>query len=175
MKYYISDLHIGDERIMHLCKRPYKSIAEQTQVFLNNWNNLVRPDDEVFILGDVGFAWTNEEKGFYLAANGVKHLVFGNHDVNIIEGIRNSNIFASCDFILNVEDEGENIVLCHYPLMDWEGIDNDWLLFYGHIHNKPLHEIYAYYNNKKAYNVSVDVTNYVPMTKEQIKERKLCI
>ena len=53
MIYYISDLHLGDERIMKLCSRPFKSTGELFGILIERWNAKVTDSDDVYILGDL--------------------------------------------------------------------------------------------------------------------------
>ena len=47
---------------------------------MNKWNSIVRKDDIVYHLGDVGFGSTDELKELVGRLNGTKILIRGNHD-----------------------------------------------------------------------------------------------
>ena len=84
MTYYISDLHFGHKNILSFDNRPFKSIEEHDKALINNWNEVVGIDDDVWILGD--FSWYNATKTieFYKRLNGNKHLCIGNHDKKLL-------------------------------------------------------------------------------------------
>ena len=52
---YISDLHFGHANIIKIDKRPFSDVEEMNQKMIENWNNKVKSDDWVYILGD--FCW----------------------------------------------------------------------------------------------------------------------
>ncbi len=90
--------------------------------------------------------------------------------------IVNSNIFESVKYIDLIEDGDRKVCICHYPLMDWMEYNRKSFLVYGHIHNKTekngkeYAKIKEYYRDKLAYNCGVDVTNFEPVTlNEMIK------
>ena len=47
MIYYVSDLHIGHEKIIKVCNRPFNSLEEMNNALIANWNAKVKPNDEV--------------------------------------------------------------------------------------------------------------------------------
>lgn len=53
MKFYISDLHIGHKNILKFDNRPFTSLEEMEKTIINNWNGVVKKNDEVYILGDM--------------------------------------------------------------------------------------------------------------------------
>ena len=52
MKYYISDLHIGHKNCIIFDNRPFSTLEEMHDTIVENWNSVVKKDDEVYILGD---------------------------------------------------------------------------------------------------------------------------
>ena len=75
MKYYIGDLHIGDESILIYEHRPFKNLLEMKNTIISNWNNIVNnDDDEVYLLGDIGDIEILEH------LNGKIIIILGNHD-----------------------------------------------------------------------------------------------
>ena len=57
-----------------------------------------------------------------------------------------------------VDDNGTQIVCCHYPMVEWNGYYRNVLHFYGHIHNSFGNETNQYMSKvKNAYNVGVDI------------------
>ena len=58
--YYISDLHFGHVNALSFDNRPFKTIEDHDNTIINNWNNVVGIDDEIYILGDI--SWYNVTK-----------------------------------------------------------------------------------------------------------------
>ena len=53
MIFYIADTHFNDQAIFDKCKRPFKSLDEMKSIIIKNWNDRVKDDDIVFVLGDI--------------------------------------------------------------------------------------------------------------------------
>ncbi len=79
-QWFTSDWHLGHERIIDLCNRPYSSLGEMHDDLVARWNSLVRPGDIGWFLGDM--TWGNPEQFEPLIRqlNGYRVLILGNHD-----------------------------------------------------------------------------------------------
>lgn len=51
--YFISDLHFGHKNCLSFDNRPFKSIEENDETIIKNWNNTVKIDDDIYLLGDI--------------------------------------------------------------------------------------------------------------------------
>ncbi len=170
MKYYISDLHLGDTLVFKLCGREI-TIEQFNDLIINNWNRVVQEDDEVYILGDLA----NEEyKDCIICLRqlyGNKHLIIGNHDIELLEDeafrIQLQKIMSIKHEDL-IEDSGRLVFLSHYLLLDWSECHRGSYLIYGRIHNKSIPEIKSFYNYKPAFNASTDVTGFIPQTLDEL-------
>ena len=177
MIYYISDLHFNDQSIFDKCKRPFKDLKDFENTIINNWNNKVTNNDIVYVLGDIG-SIDPTSINIFKNLNGHKHLIIGNHDHEILDYIKESNIFESIKFIDLIIDNNRKVCLCHYPLMDWMEFNRNGYLVYGHIHNKTIANGYAYkqikdyYLDKLAFNCGCDVTGYSPVTLDEMIKLK---
>ena len=170
MNFYISDTHFGHENIMRLCNRPFKTAEEQDEVIINNWNNTVSKNDTVYILGDFCFRAGKDPEYYLEKLNGKKILINGNHDGVIMKNIRKySKYFEKIVPYLEINDDGSKIILCHYPMVEWNGYFHNSLHFYGHIHNNIENDAYKIMKNvKNAYNVGADILDFSPQTKENV-------
>ena len=83
--FVVSDTHFGHKKIIQFEaeKRPFFSIEEHDEELVYRWNNVVRPQDTVWHLGDVLFGAKSFEHLPRL--NGKKRLVLGNHDQFAVE------------------------------------------------------------------------------------------
>jgi calcineurin-like phosphoesterase family protein len=78
-RYFTSDSHFGDHRVLNLYHRPFASAAVMDEALIAAWNAACGSDDEIWHLGD--FARTAARAAAILPRlNGVKHLVTGNND-----------------------------------------------------------------------------------------------
>lgn len=162
--YFIADTHFGHERIIQICNRPFTNIQDMNQKLIDNWNNKVNDEDTVYILGDFSFKMQKTEVIKILKQlKGHKVLIRGNHDKYV--GQRD---FDDCfddgiyDY-LQITENKQQIILCHYPIIDYAGMYYGAKMIYGHIHDK-------YIPHKDMYCVSVECVNYEPVTLEEIKQ-----
>ena len=134
--FYIADIHLGHKNCLSYDNRPFTSIEEHDEVIINNWNDKVSIDDEVYLLGDV--SWYNVTKTieFLKQMNGAKHLIVGNHDQHFLKNSQFRNEFVEIAPYKEIQlDGGHGIVLCHYPIPTYNHHYNGWLHFYGHVHS----------------------------------------
>lgn len=183
--FFTSDIHFGDERIMRLCGRPFLTVHEMNEYIVGKWNKKVGREDTVWILGD------SVDPEFFTASvlnrlNGRINLLVGNHDVAVYGQIMDEtkvNVFTESfvyfdnSIFPNMKISEHNVVMCHYPIMEWNGIERGWIHLYGHVHNKDLPSVREYYKDKLAFNVCMDVNDFEPKTLKElaIKENKLVL
>lgn len=165
MKTFItSDHHFGHTNIIKLCNRPFSSIEEMDAEMVRRWNLLVDKDDLVYHLGDL--FWTEKAaKEILPQLNGVIHLILGNHDKNwkrVYSRLHFPNLIVHPEQILEIKTP-LRAVLCHYPLLSWNGVFYKIKHFHGHTHRGCPGE-------GLRYNVSVENTDYFPVNLESFME-----
>ena len=173
-KFYISDLHLGHNNIIRLDNRPFKNMTEMETTIINNWNSVVSDDDQVYILGDM--FWNNDRAPEILdELKGSKYLVRGNHDrINAPMAER----FVWIKDYAEIKDNGEHLVLCHYPISHWKSADYGTIHLYGHIHSgrdsRPFEEYVELMRKRevpyRCYNVGcmLNSIDYTPRTLQEI-------
>lgn len=181
MKFYISDLHIGHKNAIGFDERPFWNVEEQNEEIIKRWNEVVTKNDDVYILGD--FAWKND-MGLEVIRQlkGRKYLICGNHDK------LNAELYKQFEWVKDyaeIKDDGEKLVLCHYPIAHWKNADYGIILLYGHIHgetgrdNRPFAEYKEAMKNRgipyRCYNVGcmLPYMNYQPRTLKYILENAI--
>ena len=75
-----SDLHLGHTNIIGYTNRPYRDAEEMNVGLVMRWNSNVKPDDEVWVLGDVALGRLEDSLAWVGSLGGTKHLLPGNHD-----------------------------------------------------------------------------------------------
>jgi len=171
MIFYTSDIHFCDEKIRKVCNRPFDSVDSMNKAIIRNWNEKISKADTVYILGDIFPCNNGDAKSvvdLLKKMNGYKWLIVGNHDENFLPEIEKSQLFEGIKHIELIQDSGKEILLCHYPIMNWWNDENGSIHLYGHIHNKDLTEIHNYYKSRKAFNVGLDVRGFVPVNLSEI-------
>lgn len=88
--WYTSDLHIGHKLVsghrgFHLPPvdetLPLEvNTAAHDEHIAREWDSIVRPDDQVFVLGDISINGSQHALDWIAARPGRKHLIAGNHD-----------------------------------------------------------------------------------------------
>lgn len=187
--YYISDTHFGHENIVrHDSKnggKMFASIEEHDNLIIKNWNKVVTPQDNVYILGDFSWLYARETEEIIKKLNGAKFLIKGNHDRWAKDGAC-KKLFQGIYDIKQIDDNGRQVILSHFPQMMWAGQHRSMIHLYGHVHNsqeeadyqeflKELDKRIALrdgdrYKPLKAYNVGcmLPYMNYTPRTLDEI-------
>lgn len=153
MIYFIADTHFNYRNIIEYYNRPFKDTNEMNEYIIQKWNSVVKENDIVYHLGDVGFGTTEMLKELVSRLNGTKILLRGNHDFK-----RGVNGWKEVDFseVYKKRIELENLVLTHAPI---EIVEKGKINIFGHIHDKPLDERF---NKDNHICVSCDVVDYMP-------------
>lgn len=165
MIYYTADLHFNHKNVLKYDNRPFNSVEEMNETIINNWNSIINNTDDVYIIGDICLG--NPAK--YLdRLKGKLHLIIGNHDGETLKKCR--DYFESIDTYKKIHDNGKTIILCHYPIVEWDGFYRGTYHIYGHIHNSLNNTYYIMKNLDLALNAGCMINNYIPVTLEQLIE-----
>lgn len=167
--YYISDLHLGHYNIIKLCNRPFSSVEEMDETIINNWNSVVKDTDTVYIGGDFCFKSAKDPVEYLKQLRGHKVLCIGNHDTSLLKNPSARKYFDQIKDIINITDGDNRIVLCHYPMVEWDGFFRNSIHLYGHIHNNTSNDTYDIVKNiPNCYNIGADVLGFTPRTLDEI-------
>ena len=164
MIYFIADLHFYHNNILKLCKqtRQFDDIFDMNESLIKAWNWKVKEDDIIYFLGDFSWGSFQQNKEIFNKLNGKKHLIIGNHDN---QETRNLNWLSQSTYLeLSINDR--KIVLCHYPILCYNGMERGAIHLYGHVHNKKLENM-----SKNSLDVGVDSIGIYPWSFDEIKER----
>lgn len=145
--FFISDLHLGHEKILEFSpRRGGTNVIEHSEWLVNQWNKRVGKKDIVYVLGDVCF-----KKGhlhYLVQMNGKKNLILGNHDefpistyqiyFNKIHGITKYKGFW----------------LSHAPVHPNELRRK--MNIHGHVHNNTIRRASDGFLDRRYINVSVE-------------------
>ena len=155
--FFTSDTHFSSERTLRFSRRPFADVEEMNNTIVQNWNQIVRPEDEVYHIGDFG------DLSFVNKLNGKIHLILGNYEQ---ENTKNTplyldelkNIFAdvSKNKVINLKD-GSSLYMAHKP----SECRKDMFCAFGHIHG--LKKV-----NYFGLNVGVDANHFKPLSEDDI-------
>ena len=131
MRWFISDLHLGDHRLL---KRRYSKNVDQFDNFLaSRWESKVKPDDEVWVLGDVARGRDDDYvRDWFDMLPGEKHLVIGNWD----EPHGYWDAFDSaCHRAHILLSDDTRVTMSHYPYGHPKNPEYTNILLHGHTHS----------------------------------------
>lgn len=160
-----------------------------TKLLVMSWNEVVQPDDTVYVLGDFAMGKIDETLPVALQLNGNKLLVPGNHD-RCWNGHRRPKDVAKLPMWkeryetvgftilpeqirlpVNDENGGFEVTLCHFPPVG-DSHDEDryefarpkddgGIFLHGHVHGKSR-------GNDRFFDVGVDANDYRPVTLSEL-------
>lgn len=182
--WFTSDHHFGHKNILAFEKdaRKFSCVEDMNETMVKHWNEVVKPKDIVFHLGDFAFGKANLVYAGRL--NGHKKLIMGNHDC-----------YSSQDYLQYFEKlygmiHWKDCVLSHMPIHMNEHGSRWFLNVHGHLHSKlvksPVFEKFKIDTdqgimefNKAGYeevdrnyfNVSVEQNNFYPFHADEILAR----
>lgn len=151
--YFTADTHFDDEAMIRYDNRPFANASEMNERIVSNWNELVKDDDEIYIVGDIG----NAE--FVKRLNGKKYLIKGNHDTRTNDEYRALGFAEVYDkpIIFN-----EFWIVSHEPM--YVNRNMPYANIFGHVHSNPAYNTVS----ARSYCVSVDRNDFAPVDFEHI-------
>ena len=142
--WFTSDLHFGHRNVIRFCDRPWENEKDMERGLIDNWNETVKSEDIVFVLGDT--FWFNDShriKKVLSQLNGKNiFMIPGNHDeFESYHRVDDPRIILCqdvvCVWISEPNRPLKEIWLSHYPMMTWPHRERGAYQFFGHIHSKP--------------------------------------
>ena len=132
----------------------------------------IKDEDTVYILGDI--SWHKVEKTCDILSKlrGIKFLVKGNHD-SIDKSMK--RYFKDIYDYKEININGQNIVLCHYPIPCFKNHYSGSIHLYGHTHNtweedimRETRKIIEKHTPCNLFNVGCMFWNYEPVSLDEI-------
>jgi calcineurin-like phosphoesterase family protein len=169
MIYFTSDLHFCHSNIIKMSKRPFADIDEMNSALIGNWNALVSPCDEVYILGDFLYKGTGQQANEILRKmRGKKYLVKGNHEKYLQASDFDATAYEWVKDYHELAYNDARFILFHYPILEWAHYNRKSVHLHGHIHSRKF-----VHPEPRAINVSVDCNDFYPVSISSIYERAL--
>lgn len=136
--WFIGCTHFEHANIIKLANRPFDNVNQMNDHMLDTWNERVKPDDDVMLLGD--FAWKHYEE-WLKKLHGNITWIFGNHDDRhkVRANLMNiNNLVGAWDYLELPEVGPTGLVLFHYPISDWNGRYRGSLHLHAHTHDTRI-------------------------------------
>ncbi len=182
--FFTADTHFGHTNLTRAGRtpekaRPFDTVEEHDDYLVRQWNAVVRPHDTVYHLGDVCWGRGGVEKFKILERlNGNIHLIRGNHDRDIkghgnlhrcrwILGQdvvnRPGDRFETIQDLFTLKHNGRKIVLCHYPLTEWDSSFHGSIHLHGHCHHNLPQD-----PDRLRQDIGVDGWDWTPVSVEAV-------
>lgn len=172
--HFTSDTHYFHRNVIKYCKRPFLKDPElgyedenldvdgMNAKLISNWNEVVKPDDWVYHLGDfmMGPDAQARTKAIRKQLNGRIVLILGNHDRS--RKFYLDNGFDDVARELSCSLHGTKVFMRHHPPVRPEAWCDDYdIVLCGHVHEQWLH-------HGKVVNVGVDQWGFKPVTLDNL-------
>lgn len=180
--FLVSDTHFGHAGVCRFTEadgvtkiRPWTDPDEMDEAMIQRWNDVVRPNDKVYHLGDVVI---NRKALPTLARlNGDKVLIRGNHDIFRDDEYREYFRELRAYHVLN------GMILSHIPLHE-ASLGRFGTNIHGHLHTNRVKKargvdartgtvLYSDENDVRYHCVCVEQTGFAPILLEDVFKRIL--
>ena len=159
MDYFTSDLHNNHKNIIAYCQRPFHDLAGMRRALAKHWNEVVKNDDRVFLLGDV---W---DPAILEDLQGSITIVLGNHDnYNRIHRMFPAIEISRYPILLN-----PHLLLSHRPVETVA--DTDILNIHGHLHAAEFLPDATWWDGNRWYNCCTDLHDYTPVSLDEVRRQ----
>lgn len=174
--YFSSDLHFCHQRAFLYEPRGFSSIEEHDETIIENWNKIVKPEDTVYLLGDIVLNDNKSGIEKLNQLNGAIYYIRGNHCSNArcVLYKEQTNMIPLCgDFFTSWASlekiKGYNLYLSHYPtytsyIENMAPLKQHVLNLHGHTHSKDK----FYQDIPFMYNVALDAHSNAPVSFDEI-------
>jgi len=181
--WFTADLHFGHRNMVNWRNKRGCNFAdadEMNEFIIERYNSVVKPDDEVYLLGDLVMGTIADNLPLLERLNGTKFSTIGNHDRPFdckphryqewIDKYQEVGVKFVSDFMWC--DSFGSFSASHFPFsgdhtdrerfLDRRPVDKGQWLVHGHVHE-------AWRVNGRQINVGVDVWDFEPVSLEQIQ------
>lgn len=171
MIYFTSDTHLGHNKEFLYLPRGFKTIEEHNKTIVENWNNTIKQEDDVYILGDLVLGDIDTGIELLKQLNGNIYIIKGNHDTDnkIARYLSECKNILGINYAQEIKYKKHYFYLSHYPTItanydDEKPWANHLINLHGHTHSKEK----FYNNNPYMYNVSLDAHNNFPISIDEV-------
>jgi calcineurin-like phosphoesterase family protein len=165
MIYFSSDLHFYCKKESKVGNRLFHTSSQKHEFLIKQWNNVVKSEDEVYLLGDISDGTGLETNEVLKRLNGTKYLVIGNNDKYLDDPQFDKSLYTWCKHYYELLTMDTKYILFHFPIEAWTGYMNDRIHLHGH-----LHRLQPTYEPIRRYEVGVDAHDGKPVAIDEIWE-----
>ena len=166
--YFTSDHHFGHKNIIKFSKRPFENIDEMDEILIQKWNEKVKPEDEVYYLGDLGLCSISKMRKILERLNGKIYLINGNHESAAQGCSTRFEWIKDYHELVIKDDEFERgkqlVVLFHYAIREWNASHWGTYHLYGHSHGSLSDD-----PTSLSFDIGVDCHDFYPLSYQEVK------
>jgi calcineurin-like phosphoesterase family protein len=175
--FFTSDCHFFHGNILKYDNRPFRNVDEMNQVIVDNWNDKVSKDSDVFYLGDLSWNGSDAKtKELVDELNGNIHYIMGNHDkfrdIKALNRFETINDYVELSIIDKDANRGrQDIMMFHYAIMSWDKAHHGAWHLHGHEHGHLMKQAaYDWYYKHKVIDMGCNMHDYTPLSYAEVKE-----
>lgn len=165
--------HFNHDRDFIYEPRGFSTIQENDEIIVERFNSIVRPDDDLYLLGDLMLGDNEVGLDCLRQLNGNLHILWGNHCTDVRKELYKTlpNVVETLGYAGMFKYKKWKFYLSHYPTLTgnfdleqkpWEQVE----CLFGHTHQKTN----FYNDNPLLYHVGVDSHDCYPVSIDQIIE-----
>lgn len=170
--FFTSDTHFCHQPSFLWEPRGFTNVEEMNEAIVERWNSVVKPDDEVYHLGDFALNDIDAAIPYINRLNGTIRWILGNHDTEKKIG----KIIEECPAVWEIGwayqfkyNKKYSIYLSHYPTLtanyDDKKFSQHVIALHGHTHQRTN---WIDPKNPFTYHVGMDSHNCTPITLEEV-------
>ena len=174
--FFTADQHFGHANIIKFCNRPFSDAQAMDYALIDKWNAKVPPDGIVFHLGDFTLGDSPDAVHYFGAVNGTIKILANpwHHDKRWLgyldrypdypyRSASNHPVEILPPLVMLERRDGEKwplpIMLCHYPMGEWDRSHYGAWHLHGHSHGKYRSE-----RGGRIMDVGADNCGYAPIS-----------
>jgi calcineurin-like phosphoesterase family protein len=180
--FFAADYHFGHEAPYNkftkadgsFLRGEFKNADEGDEAMIERHNKVVKPNDRVYVVGDVAFHKRQLHKLDRM--NGKKVLVKGNHD------LEEASVYLGHFDDIRGSHQFDGILITHIPVHP-DSLARWGFNVHGHLHanrvmrhREEINDVFATYYVREVdpryFCVSVEQINYTPISLEEVKKFK---
>lgn len=170
--FFTSDLHFCHNKEFLYAPRGFTNVQDMNEALVENWNKIVKHNDEVYNLGDFALNDIEAAIPYINQLNGTIRWIYGNHDTaKKIDRIMDEcpNVWAIGYADLMKHEKKFSIYMSHYPTLtanyDEKKFSQHVIAVHGHTHQRSN---WIDLKNPFTYHVGVDSHNNAPVHIDEV-------
>ena len=167
-----SDTHFSHDKEFLYGPRGFTNVKDMNIAIVENWNSVVKPNDEVWHLGDMALGDIDDACKYINQLNGTIHWIQGNHCTKK----KIDKIIAECPSVWEIGwayqfkyNKKYSIYMSHYPTLTTNYDDKKFsqhvINLHGHTHQTTN---WLHAENPFMYHVGLDSHNNTPVNLDEV-------